>query len=371
MRTIMQSVLLTCMLLLPRVCAAQGQSGSTLSGPTMGLMFDSAAAVIRPILGIPGAATLGTPLDPGFAFAQVVVAPGGEFALVVEKHGFRMAIVRASGEVVRNLTPAMSEAPDLIEFSPGGASAAVYYRISGRLLVLTGLNGPTPRVGQADTSTLPAPPSLLAVSEDASSLLLTVSTADTAAVYLLPNAPSATRQTSLKGFGGMVSGADAASEAPAVTGVARRVGNFRSITALRFAGSGHDAIVAEGTTNTVYLIQNASGAAQISALGSAGDGLSRPVAIEALDARRVLVANAGSDKLTMLYRDGTPSESIACGCSAVVLHQLAGTSVYRLTEPSNGPMWLLDAGGREARILAVPPDHSQTASTTVVEGAQR
>jgi len=112
--------------------------------------------------------------------------------------------------------------------------------------------------------------------------------------------------------------------------VAQKVGTFQSVSALRFAGGSSDALVSDGAANAAYLIQNASGAAQTTALGSAQDGLSRPVAIEAMDARRVLVANAGANKLTILYRDGTPALSISCGCSPVVLYQLSGSSVYRL-----------------------------------------
>jgi len=37
------------------------------------------------------------------------------------------------------------------------------------------------------------------------------------------------------------------------------------------------------------------------------------------------------------------------------LFRLSGTATFRLTEPSDGPMWVLDASGADARIVAVPP----------------
>jgi len=360
MRKIMQTALLTGALLLPRVCAAQGQSGSMLYGPSLGLMFDSASAVIRPILGIPGAATLGAPLNAGFAIGQALVAPGGDFALAVAKDDFRLAIVRGSGGVVQNLAPAMGEAPDLISFSPGGGSAALYYRASGRLLVLAGLRNLAQQAVVVDTSSLPAAASLVAVSEDAASLLLAVRLGASTGLYLLPNRPQAARSTSPKEIAAATPGNDLSAIASPAHAVAQRVGGFQSVSALRFAGTGSDALVADGAANAVYLVQNASGAAYVAALGAAQDGLSQPVAIEAMDARRVLVANAGANKLTILYRDGTPALSISCGCSPVVLYQLSGSSVYRLTEPSHEPMWLLDAGGSEMRILAVPPASAST-----------
>jgi hypothetical protein len=85
----------------------------------------------------------------------------------------------------------------------------------------------------------------------------------------------------------------------------------------------------------------------------------------------VLVANAGAANLTILARDGTPAVSISCGCQPAGLTRLSGNSVYRLTELSKEPVWLLDAGAADARIVAVPPDRSQSASAATVEGVQR
>ena len=371
MRKIMQTVLLAGALLWPCLCAAQGQSGSTLYGPSLGLMFDSTSAAIRPILGIPGAATLGAPLNAGLAVGQAVVAPHGDFALVVAKDDFSLVVVLASGGVVQNFAPAMGEAPDLISFSPGGSSAALYYRASGRLLVLGGLRSQTPQAVEADASSLPAAASLVAVSEDAASLLLAVRLGETTGLYLLPNRPRAPRSTSPMELATTTLRNDLSTITSPAHAVAQKVGTFHSVSALRFAGASSDALVADGAANAVYLVQNASGAAQITALGSAQDGLSQPVAIEAMDAKRVLVANAGANTLTILYRDGTPAVTVQCGCSPSVIHQLSGSSVYRLTEPSQEPMWLLAAGGDELRILAVPPDRSQSAPAAAAKGGQR
>jgi hypothetical protein len=372
----MQSALLAGALLLPRVCSAQGQSGQSgfaLNGPSLGLMFDSGSAVIRPILGIPGAATLGMPLDAGFAVGQAVVAPGGDFALAVAKADFHLAVVRASGGVVQNLAPVMGGAPDVIEFSPRGRSAVLYYRASGRLLVLAGLRDQTPRTALANTSSLRAAASHLAVSEDGTSLLLSVPEGDAAALYVLPVSFPAEPSAAPNGDSpaATASARNLQAAASAGSGFATRVGSFQSVSGLRFAASGSDALVADGAASAAYLIQDPSGSAHITMLGSARDGLSQPLAIEAMDAGPVLVANAGTGRLTMLYRDGTPAVSIACGCAPVVLQRLAGNAVYRLTEPSKGPMWLLDAGGHELRIVAVPPGRAQSAQVAAAEGGQQ
>jgi hypothetical protein len=209
----------------------------------------------------------------------------------------------------------MGEAPDLISFSPGGSSAALYYRASGRLLVLAGLRSEAPQSVEADASSLPAAPSLVAVSENAASLLLAVRAGETTGLYLLPNRTLKATPANPK----LLAAAALRNDPPEVPSrahaVAQKVGTFQSVSALRFAGGSSDALVSDGAANAAYLIQNASGAAQTTALGSAQDGLSRPVAIEAMDTRRVLVANAGSNTLTILYRDGTPAATIQCGYS--------------------------------------------------------
>jgi len=46
---------------------------------------------------------------------------------------------------------------------------------------------------------------------------------------------------------------------------------------------------------------------------------------------------------------------LSCQCTPTGLDRLAGTDVFRLTEPSTGPMWVLDAGAHQSRIVFVPP----------------
>ena len=72
--------------------------------------------------------------------------------------------------------------------------------------------------------------------------------------------------------------------------------------------------------------------------------------------------------VTILYRDGASPLSIQCDCTLAGLHPLAGGAVFRLTEPSADPLLLLDAGGLEPRIVAVPPDRSGRAPATSPEG---
>ena len=186
---------------------------------------------------------------------------------------------------------------------------------------------------------LPDPVGLLAVSEDGLALLAAIPEGDSTAVYHLSAAPAPRQVDPSAESAGEV---PAAAEIPAGTS-ARRLAVFSTVSALEFIGESTDALVADAGANTVYLMQDASGAAQTVLLGSDKDGLAKPVSVKALDSRRVLVANGASGSITVLYRDGASPSSIPCECSLAGLSPL-GRAVFRLTELSAEPLLLLDAG---------------------------
>ena len=193
MQTLTKVVVTLGGLLLPCLAAAQAPNYA-VSGPALGLVADRASGAIRPILGTAGAATWGAPLAVDFATVQTAVAPGGDYALVVARDGFRVATVRAAGGAVQWLALAGTDsAPDLVAFSPRGRAAALYYQASRRLVVLSGLRDGAAQAAEVDTTSLPAAPSLLAVSEDASSLLVAIAEGDSTALYFLPAAQATPR----------------------------------------------------------------------------------------------------------------------------------------------------------------------------------
>jgi hypothetical protein len=338
---------------------------SALNGPTLGLVADQTASAIRPILGIPGAATWGAPLAVDFATIQTVVAPGGDFALVVARENYRPAIVRATGGAAEWLPVEPAEsAPDIVSFSPRGRSVALYYQAARRLVVLSGMRDGAVQVTQVDMAALPDPVGLLAVSEDGSALLAAIPEGDSTAVYHLTTAP-APRQVDLSAE--IADGVPVTPlEIPAAT-PARRLAVFATVSALEFMGESLDALVADAGSSAVYLMQDATGSAQTVLLGSERDGLAKPSWVRALDSRRVLVANGESGNITILYRDGASPSSIPCDCSLTGLSPL-GRAVFRLTEPSSEPLLLLDAGGIEPRIVVVPPVRVQSAPSSAEQG---
>src|SRR5262245_35233024 len=64
--TIRRRMLTACVGLVLLAAVARGSQSIGLSGPIAGYLFDSSAGSFRPLRGIPGAATVGEPIDLGF-----------------------------------------------------------------------------------------------------------------------------------------------------------------------------------------------------------------------------------------------------------------------------------------------------------------
>jgi hypothetical protein len=165
--------------LLASVAAAQ--TGTALSGPTMGLVFDASQSALRPIRGIPGAATFGDAVNPGFPLASATVSPRQDFALALRADDSSVVLARAGGGSAA--VPGARPAPALMVFSPAGATAALYDSGAGRVQVLTGLPDAAAVQSDVDISALAGPVAALAVDDAGSTLFLAAGAAETVALY--------------------------------------------------------------------------------------------------------------------------------------------------------------------------------------------
>jgi hypothetical protein len=307
-------------LLLAGVAAAQ--AGSTLSGPTMGLVFDSSQSALRPIRGIPGAATLGDPVNLGFPLASATVSPLQDFALALRTDDSSLVLVRAGGSAaIAGTRPA----PALIVFSNAGTAAALYDSDSGRVQILTGLPDAAAVQSDVDISALAGPVAALAVDDAGTSLFLAAGPAEAVALYRI-----------------------------AMDGVPQFLATFRSVAALRLSATGREVLLADSAAGAVFAIRDLRGAGRIETIASGRDGLGAPIAVESDSAGRIFVADQAGN-LTILDRGRGSVLSLPCGCAPTGLFRLSGTATFRLTEPSGAPMWVLDASGADARIVAIPP----------------
>ena len=304
---------------------AAAQTGTALTGPSMGLVFDSSQSALRPIRGIPGAATLGDPVNLGFPLASATVSPRQDFALALRADDSSLVLVRPGAEISSTPVPGVRPAPSLVVFSPTGAAAALYDSGAGRVQILTGLPDAATVQSDVDISALAGPVAALAVDDAGASLFLAAGAPETVSLYRV-----------------------------ALSGVPQFLASFRSVAALRLSGTGREILLADSAAGAVYVIRDPRGTGRLETVASARDGLASPIAIESDSAGRIFVADQAGN-LTILDRSRGSAVSLPCGCSPAGLFRLSGTATFRLTEPSDGPMWVLDASGADARIVAVPP----------------
>ena len=298
------------------LCGQPGQVG----GPAVGFVFDAAAGALRPILGIPGASTLGAPLDAGFALSWASVAPRQDSATAIDTNG-TLHLLRLGSGVAEVRCGACPSTADAAVFSPSGTAVALYS--AGRVQIVTGL--PDAPAGGASfevvapsrgARTAAGPPGL-ALSDDGAWLL--VSTPASADLFAASGGPRQLLRT-----GGYPLGA--------------------------FAARSHDAAVADPIRGALTVIRDVEGASveqpltgmrSARALAFSSDGSRLLLAIPA--ERSVAVVDIASGALKMAECDCTPSGLTAMG------------KVVRLNETGAGPLWLLDAGpAADPRVLFVP-----------------
>ncbi len=284
---------------------------SQLEGPKLGYMFDRQAAVVRPILGIPGSALFGEPLAIGLRDA--VVSPSQDFAIGVFGDDSAVGILNFAGARLHPLK-GTKPAPTRIVISPNGTSAAL---VNGtHVQVFSGLPDNATAGPEFD---LAAEPTALAISDDGALVLAAIAESDAAALYSYSK-----------------------------SGAAHRILTAGKIRSIEFLNRSHDAVFADALENKIILLRDGADAALIASIDA-------PTAVAAsLDNRKIFVASSASQTITSLSLDDGTSISTACGCEPVTLARLQGGAAFRITDRIDSPAWIFDTGGTEPRVLFIP-----------------
>ncbi len=298
---------------------------TTLGGPRLGLVFDRAAGGLRPISGIPGAATTGEPLAVGFTISRAEISPAQDAALVVDARNSSVALIHAAGsDWVAASLDGVQPAPDSMVFSTGGSAAALYYA-AGRVQIITGLPAAPGAPQEIDVSSLPSPVTAMAVDDSGSFLLMAAGQAESVSLYRIPihSAPSL-------------------------------VASFRSVASVRLFNAAQQALVTDTLAATVYQIADPAGAAVLQVVASELNGVQGLVAADTDATGQRVFAAGGNGTVFIFDRSGGAATTIDCACAPTGLFRLAGAATFRLTEPAAGPVQVLDANAAP-RIVAVPP----------------
>jgi hypothetical protein len=292
-----------------------GQQGR-VAGPTSGFVFDGAARVVRPIRGIPGASFIGDPVDFGFALAAAYVAPRQDSAIVAGADGSLHVFRLNSGTVAERAANGLW-VPQRVVFSPSGTAAGLYG--AGIVQVVTGLPDAPALGGTVDLGGAPA--GSLALSDDGAFVLLAAG----GSIRLL-----------------------------GTSGENRSLMNTGAGALVAFAPGGHDAAVADPTGAGLVAFRDVTGAVERRLLAAPDDGIASPAGLAfSADGRRLFLASSAARSVVAFDLAAGKRAAVACDCAVTGLVPMG--NLFRLNEPGAAPLWLLDAGAAEPRIVFVPP----------------
>lgn len=316
---------------------------SSLSGPSLGMVFDASVKGVRPIWGIPGASTLGQPLALGFAVSLAAVSPVQSYALVwSEDNGALSTVQLKDGAVNVSAVSGISTAPARIALSPNGAFAALYFKDQNAVQIISGLPSGAATGPRIDLSGLPAALTNLVINDAGDKVLASLDQGGT----------PETRQSSLY----LLTPADNS---------ARVVLTSPHLADIAFLSKSDDAAFADDQENSVSVLRDVANTAARTVLISGDQVLQKPAAVQALSGnQQVLAGSSQGGAVAVLDLAGAPPFFLSCRCSPTSVHRLSASSVFQLTEPKDGLLWILDWDPDSPRILFVPPETDSSSSSS-------
>jgi hypothetical protein len=333
------------------VHAQTTQPTGSVALPVMSYLLDNAGG-LRPLIGIPGSASIGAALPLNLQVSQAAVPPGHDYILINGDGGVillngltssptlqtingfsnvsnRLAACDALDGVlpVNRKVPTCADRPlansvvhpvGKIVLSASGSAAALYSESEGRIYSLGNLPLSATVMDSFEISALGSP-SAVAISDDGHTVSL--GTASGSLFFLTSG------------------------QTP------QPIRTIHHPSAIRFLSNSTDAIVADDLDNAVYMVSNG----QLFGIANADDGISTPVAVAlSSDNQRVFVGNSQTGSVTTLHLSGGPAESTICNCSLTGLYPTSTDSLFRLTDYSGGSISLFDSTAMQPRIVYVP-----------------
>ena len=302
------------------VAAASAQTGSFV-GPVTGYVFDGQTQALRPVLGVPGAATLGAPIGAAYSFTAAYVSPRQDSFFGVASNGSTHWFAIASGAFQETAINGLIASPERVVFSPTGTAAAL--SANGQVEFVTGLPA-SPTLAASivlsggDSGRGRRTAAALAISDDGSYLLVSL--------------------------GGAI-------QLAGPSGLLHAVAQTGADAVMAFSPGSHNAAIAARGTGAI-LISDVPGAATQQPLANDGLAFNATTGIGfSADGSRVFVASASEQAVVTLDLAGNRSD-LPCDCAPSELTPMG--SAFRLNELTANPLWLLDAGAAGPRVVFVP-----------------
>ena len=311
-------------------------------GPILGIIPDLPSGTIRPIRGIPGAATVGPAVSVGENASIMAVSPRQTVAVTTSGSGTLIASLSQDGPLSNaesGLPPGF--VPTALAFSPSGSAIAFYDRAARNIWVKRDT------LHTVDITRLGNPVQLLAVSDRSDPLIAGTVRGDAHTVFLLDNSNY------------------------------RLVSGFEEVSDVAFIGATGDVAIADQGARKVLVIHDGfSGSAPMPALdlsstvdapihisGSADGRLLAVLSISGLEAPVMDQSFPGAARNPAVHRrrsigvlrlsDGA-WKPMECNCTPERLVPLRGNALFRLTQNIDRPVWLLDADSETPQLSFIP-----------------
>ena len=298
----------------------------SMSGSALGFVFDPQIHGLRPLLGIPGASIFGKTVGLRVEITDAIVAPARDHALAITGDSELVEVRQLSSAPVVHPVLREKSVIDVMRLSPMGGEAILYRRAANTYQLVTNLPGAPAAGEEFDLPASHGSLTALALADGGRVALAGFSDGESGAIYLLSR-----------------------------TGHAAWISGVRHPSAITFVSHSHDALVADRADDRIYLLRNATGNVATLLIADKHDGVDQPVAVEASgDGRQIFAANARSKTILTVDLANGAHVLHSCHCVPTTLSHLNGNALYRITEPSKGPMWLFDGDAPQPRIVFVP-----------------
>lgn len=322
---VLRVALFGAMLISPALAVAADEAVLAGMGPVSGVLIDSAARTIRPILGMPGSAYAGPATVSSFEYAAA--APGSQNALIAKDGSlFVLRRLAAGRPVWRELDSGTSDV-EFAAWSDNAEAIVLQPRGEARLDFWTTLSYDPKKSGSVDISSLSERMESVAVDPDGRFAFAATQGEDSGTLYLLKPG-----------------------ELP------------RMLMPLKKAGSmlllGNTLWVADRGSNEVFRLRNWDQMPQIQSAAAAAHGLNDPVGVAvSRDGKILWVASAGTRNVVAFDLDSnqvkqvlelefTPTRMLRLGVEGLFLLEngVPGEAPAQVLDTAAGKVYFVPVG---------------------------
>jgi hypothetical protein len=302
--------------------AATSLPSAAMSASILGYAWDKSVPGLRPIVGVSGASSLGTPIYGDEKFNSAVISAQRQYALFSNTANRIFLALLPSGQPTA-LTDGLSS-DQRITLSPSGSAAVIYAPDQRRLILVQGLPG-SPQL-----QTIPWPASAAAADE------------------------AAVSDSGLVVTGTRIAGGNMVVNSLTASGTAGQIATLSAFGGFAFLPQSTSLLLADAGQNTLFLAAGLPNATTLSPLAGFGQGIRQPLLVAAsADGHSATLVNGDASLVRIdLTMKGSPSV-VKCNCSPTVMIPLSGNAVFLVSDLSAGPLWMFDGDAATPRVVFI------------------